>query len=697
MLWWSAVCLGTVLLPAAGSAQLILSPPRETLVETETLRERYEADTENERAALDYARALANQDGLATRRQASLVLRRALRVHPESVELRLALGDLYYRQGYLTLARRQYERVLESEADTGPAYARLGRLALRDWLKFQRSSSQILARSIWESAVEQDPANFEAWLGLGLLALVSQNPDDASSCARRAVHLAETGAADGGQATGLFSGSTAGATPERAYARPDPRGESLLMLGAASYYLGDLVTADSAFRVALPRLSPAARAHVEDITRLLPNEMGERIEAEKWSSGRHAEFVRRYWAALDPDLGTVANEARIEYLARGALAYFLYFDQRRQRWDERGHILARYGLPDGSRYNPVTLGSRPLTANTLVWTYDALGMVVYLEDRTLNEDYDLPVSLHYYTDPIPLEAAVDYLTESGEIALADRGVFRTRPPNTERLSGAAESAFFRRVRGFDPRSGAALGEARGRIEVYLAIEEPDLDPGFRAEAVVLDSAWREVARTTTPGAAWCGAESSPISQFNFELPPGEYQVGVSARDPGNRRQASWRFPVTIPAVQPGRLEISDIEVSCEFIPDTLGGPFDKTQFAVYPSPRRVVAPGRPLGVYFEIYGFLTDADGRSRHTAQYVVRWKGPDDRSVIEKIFRKRERIPRVEILRSEETPGRARFQFVTAQLEEPVPGPYELEIKIKDELSGQEVSRTVGFTISS
>ena len=686
------VALALVSVPA--HAQLILSPPRESEGETQTLRERYEADPDNERAALDYVRALAGQDDLQARRRASLVLRRALRVHPESIELRLSLGDLYYRQGYLTLARQQYERALESEADTGPAYARLGRLALRDWLKYQRSSSQILARSIWESAVERDGGNFEAWLGLALLALVDRNPDDAAVYAGRAVLLAESGL-DDEVTTGLFTGSTAGATPERAYARPDPRGEALLMLGAASYYQGDLARADSAFQRALPRLSPAARAHVEDIMRLLPIEMGERIETEKWSSGKHAEFVRRYWAALDPDLGTAANEARIEYIARGALAYFLYFDQRRQRWDERGHILARYGLPDGSRYNPVTLGSRPLTANTLVWTYDALGMVVYLEDRTLNEDYDLPISLHYYTDPIPLDAAVDRLASAGEISLADRGVFRSRPPNTERLAGAAGSAFFRRVRGFDPRAGAATGEARGRVEVYVSLEE-NLGPEFHAEAVVFDSAWREVARTATPGAAWCGVEGTPITQFNFELPPGEYRVGVSARDPGNRRQASWKFPVSVPAVLPGQLEISDIEVSCEFFPDTLGGPFDKTQFAVYPSPRRIVPSDRPLGVYFEIYGLLTGQDGRSRHTAQYVVRWKGPDDRSLLEKIFRKRERIPKVEILRSEETPGRSRFQFVTAELEDPVPGPYELEIKIKDEISGQEVSRKVDFTIA-
>jgi GWxTD domain-containing protein len=689
-----AAVVGTLVWPALAAAQLAEGPPRASGEEIETLAERYQRDPASEAAALAYARALASQDRLSARRRAAQVLKRAVRRHPESVELRLALGDLYYRQGYFTLARGQYRRVLELGDDVAPAYSRLGRLALRDWLKFQRSSSQILARTIWESAVAADPANLEARIGLGLLALVEMDAAGARRQARACVALAES---PGAARVRRFADGTPEATPERAFARPDPRGESLLLLAAASYYEGDLISADSAFCQALPRLSPAARAHVEDVTRLLPRELEERLEREHWDSGRKAEFVRRFWASLDPDLGTAANEARLEYLARGALAYFLYFDQRRQRWDERGHTLARYGLPDVSSYNPVLLGSRSLTSNTLVWIYNALGMTVLLEDRTLNEDYDLPISLHAHVDPEPLEEAVALLEAKGEVVVTDRGVFRSRPPHVGRLAGTARSALYRRVAGFDPRAGAAPGTASGRVEVYLGVEETDLGPGFEAEAVVVDSAWREVVRLRQPGVSWCGAEGTPITQFNFDLPAGEYTVGVSAHDPARRRQASWRFPVSVPAVLPGKLEISDIEVACDFLAEPMGGPFDKTRFAVLPSPQHWVSRDRPLGVYFEIYGLLAGEDGRSRHTAEYTVRWNGKDDRSIFAKIFSRRERAPRVQILHSDETPGRSRFQFVTADLESPEPGPYQLEVKITDELSGQVAKKTVDFVVGS
>lgn len=681
-------------LPGVAAAQLPQALPRESVTELEALAERYEMDPGSEAAALAYSRALANQDQVPARREASIVLRRALRLHPESVELRLALGDLYYRQGYLQLARNQYRRALQTGDDTAPAYARLGRLALRDWLKFQRSSSQILARTTFESAVAADPENVEAWIGLGLLALVEQDAAGAKGFGRRAVELAERPAPPP-DSRGLFPGGEPGATPERAFARPDPRGEALLLLASAAYNDGDLALADSAFQHGLPRLSPAARAHVEDVTRLLNRDLGERIEQEEWDSGRRAELSRRFWAAIDPDLGSAANEARLEYLARGALAYFLYFDQRRQRWDERGHILARYGLPDASVYNPVSMGTRPLTANTLVWTYNALGMTVYLEDRTLNEDYDVPISLHAEVDPVPLDDALARLVARGEVAVAERGIFRSRPPQTGKLPGTARPAFFRRVAGFDPRTGVSLGGSSARIEIYLGLEDTELGAGFEAEAVVLDSTWRETARVRLPGAAWCGAEGAPITQFNFDLPAGEYTVGVTARDPASRRQSSWRFPVSVPELLSGRLEISDIEVACDFVAETTGGPFDKTRFAVLPSPQQWVPRDRPLGVYFEIYGLIPGNDGRSRHTAEYVVRWNGEDKRSIFEKIFSRRERVPRVQIVRSDETPGRARFQFVTADLEAPEPGPYQLEVKIKDELSGQVAKKTVDFVV--
>src|SRR5262249_38358970 len=123
---------------APGRAEVMLSPPRATASELDSLSARYNAAPRDVEAALYYARALAAQNTISGRSRATRVLEAALGAHPGSAELHLALADLQYRKGYLTLARRELKAALASDSSAAPAYARLGRLAFRDWLKFQR-------------------------------------------------------------------------------------------------------------------------------------------------------------------------------------------------------------------------------------------------------------------------------------------------------------------------------------------------------------------------------------------------------------------------------------------------------------------------------------------------------------------------------------------------------------------------------
>src|SRR5262249_59917092 len=100
-------------------------------------------------------------------------------------------------------------------------------------------------------------------------------------------------------------------------------------------------------------------------------------------AARRTEYARRFWREHDPDLATPENEAQLEYWARVAQAYFLFYDPARRQWDERGEVYVRYGPPDSVIYNPVRpspYGFRGddnqvmFPINVLVWTYRSLGM-----------------------------------------------------------------------------------------------------------------------------------------------------------------------------------------------------------------------------------------------------------------------------------------------------------------------------------
>jgi GWxTD domain-containing protein len=688
------VALGPV---APVRAQVLLSTPRPTAAEVDSLRSRYRRSSRDVQAALYYARALAAQNTIEARSIASHVLEEALAAHPRSSELHLALADLQYRKGYLSLSRRELKAALAADSASAPAYARLGRLAFRDWLKFQRPEGLAVAKHYWDAASRTDPNDTEAWLGLGILALLDNDAPLAEKSARRCLEAAERTSASGHPAhPGLFGTGPSGATPERALAAPDPRGEGWLLLGAAAYLEGKLDLADSSFTSSLRLLSRGARARLLDIWAAASDADTEAWGLRRHDSGSEAEFLRRFWRSRDPDLITPVNELRLEFLMRGAVAYFLFFDQRKQTWDERGATLVRYGMPEEMVYNPIELGFGPATTNRLLWRYHSLGMDVILEDRYLNETYDLPITFTHPADPEPDAAVVSAAIRNGELTAAGRGFFHPAHLGLHPLPGQAEIAVFRRVRSFDPTGGVSRGREAGRAEVYLAVTGSFVGGSPAAEAVVLDSSWNEVARGQAIRPGFCGSDTVQLFQMNFDLPEGDYTVGVAARDPGRQAYSSWRLPVRVSRPAAGQLEMSDLELVCSYDPELRGGPFDKTAFTVLPDPLHAIERGSPLGVYFEIYGLTPDENGRSLVSVEYTVTSIRPDKRPFFVRWVDPRKAQPKVQVLREDEVPGRIRFQYVTADLSANEPGPYRLDVRVEDRRTGYIVKKAADFRIA-
>jgi GWxTD domain-containing protein len=663
-------------------AQAPLAAPRPRSEDVDALRRRTEAAPRDDVAWADYARALIARDTVEDRLIAQKALKKAVGLAPKNVDHRLALADLYVRQGYLTLARRQLQAALANDEGSGPAYVRLGRLALRDWIKFQRKGSLDAARRHWQDGARRSPAEPAPWLGLGVLALLEQ---DAAGALAAGAHVRTLG--------------------DRA--TPLQRGEAWLLEGAGAYGLGRPQHADSAFRAALPFLAGPIRDQLLDITPAA-SDADTTLLGGLAESGARARFIESFWRSRDPDLTTPYNEVRLECLSRGALAYFLFYDARRRGWDERGNYFVRYGPPDSTEYNPASLAGgvlpfAPATTNRLVWLYKRLGFHAIFEDQYLNGRYDVPWSQVEVVDFTPRPDSLDPRVESGEAALAGRGVFRTVLPGMERLTGHAEVAQFRRVEGFDPRTsvaGASLtgggGGAAARVEAYLAVEGGAEAGALGLEAVVFaDSTFREVARARSGEYAWCLSESLQVAQFNFDLPPGKYVVGLSVRDPGRPATGAWRVPVTVAPIRPGRIELSDLELACSREPGLRAGAFRKIDDTIVPNPTRRVARDQPFGVYFEIYNLVSDASGRSLVSFEYAVRSMRKDRRPFFIKAVNPRKNDPVIRVERSDEVPGRARFQYVTADVADQPPGPYRLEVVATDETTGLTATRSLDFEL--
>jgi GWxTD domain-containing protein len=589
---------------------------------------------------------------IETRRLAMELLERATAFAPGRFEYQLALGRVYYRMGFLRQARSRFEKVEKLDPQNADARVGIGQVWRRDYLKYLDRTSLAHAVENLSSAARMRPGDGEAWLLLVPMLYEQKQLSAAGAAAQRALEAA----------------------PERA--------EASLAVAYTSYRLGQVARAESMFVAALPRLPRLARERFEDIAPVASAE--DTAALRRLPPPARAEFLRRFWREHDPDLASRENEAQLEYWARVAQAYFLYFDSRRREWDERGEVYVRYGPPERADYNPIgsptaqrfnTGPAYPL--NTLVWSYPSLGMQVQLQDRLLSEYYLLPISLEEDMDPRPdpevMARRSDVLSSRG-----GRGVFPLLPPGARPRPVDGVLARFSGERG--PRLFGQV-ETRGGPEDSLW-----------AEWVVLDTAMVEVARATrVPGVSACDPVELRTADFAADLPPGGYQVGITMRDRAGRR-GLFRAPVDLRAA-PAMLTLSDAVVTCGRPDVSPPAPGAAPTVRIEADPTGQVFGSGPLTVYFEMYDLRPDESGLSRFEYECTVRSAEKDPRIWIQRLLQPRPRLPEISASRREEQPGNLRRQFVTIPVGELGAGRYRLDITVRDLNAGSQAVTRVLF----
>jgi GWxTD domain-containing protein len=633
--------LRTWFIPAAAALAILLAiPVPEAVAMSGNARQAQEL--------YDRATGLLQRNTIDTRRLALGDLEQATMLDPTNAEYQLTLARAYYQCGFLKSARRRFERVVKLTPSDAQGRYGLGQVWRRDWLKYLDRTS--LTRSVeqFSMAARLKPSSCDAWVMLVPLLMEQDDVKSAAAAAYRAV-MADTG-----------------------------RGDALLALAYTSYQLGQVARAESSFAMAIPRLPLNVRACFDDISPVATER--DTMILHHLPGPQQEEFVRRFWKDIDPDLATTVNEAQLEYWSRVAHAYFLFYSQKRREWDERGEVYVRYGPPKGIAYNPIgwsLYGWGGTPRNVLLWNYPDLGMTVVLEDRLLSEYYLLPITRDYDPDPRPDPSSVARL-DGALVTREGRGVFHKLPP------GVAPLPLDVAIARFPNRGGARL----------LAQMESPGGPAdsLRAEWVVLDSTWREVARGTralSPSA--CEATERRVADFAVDLPPGDYRVGLTVRD-GEGRRGVFSSDAHVLKVDPA-LALSDVVISCG-VPDLSPGPDGAPIVRIAPNPAARVLGNDALTAYFEISNLSPDKDGQGRFEYFYTVKSAEKDSRIWLKRMFAPREKPPPISASREEQNPGSIRRQFVTVPVQSLPPGRYELEIRVHDLIADDEVRSTAEFT---
>ena len=582
------------------------------------------------------------------RRMAIADLERATELAPGRADIQITLARAYYQAGFLKQARKRFERTVALAPENSQARFGLGQAWRRDWLKYLERRSLDLAVGHYAAAGQLDSSNVDAWLMLSALEIERSDLPDAREAAEHALRA------------------------DRA------RAEAMLAAASTRWRQGDVAGTDSLFRAALARLRRSVRDRFEDIAPLATEH--DTLVYNHLSAAKRADYSRRFWREHDPDLATPENEAQLEYWARVAQAYFLYYDPQRRQWDERGEVYVRYGPPDSAAYNPIgtaLYASSPgdeqvrFPINALVWIYKSLGMTVLLHDRMLSERYELPVSMDADMDPKP---DADSLEHAGVIATNGlRGVFPLLPPGVKPLRVESQLATF---------EGAG-----GGARVFAGVSSPGGPAdSLTADFVVLDSAMTEVGRvrrTLSPSA--CEAATLRVAEFEDQLPPGDYRVGMSVR--GNGRRGVTRDELHVPAAD-STLSMSDVVVTCG-VPVAPEG-----TVRLDANPSGSVRGGEPLVAYFEVYHLARGQDGQGRFEYETSVRSAKKDPRIWLQRWLQPRRDGQELGVTRQDAVLGTVRRQFVSMSVRSLPPGRYRLDVTVRDVLTGTEEKRFAEFT---
>ena len=603
---------------------------------------------EAEAAALvENAVARLRAGTVEARRAALGDIERAVQLAPARPDYQLLLARVYMAMGFTRQARDRFAKVTALAPDDAEARYGLARMWRRDYLKYLDTTSLVRAVDHLGWATRLDSSNVAGWVMLASLR------------------------------TELGDRAGARAAAEGALLRAPRAPEALAALGAARWRLGDVEGADSAFRAALPRLPVKVRERFDDIAPLATE--ADTALYNHLPPEERFEYARRFWTEHDPDLATSENEARLEYWARVTQAWSLWFDTKRDEWDERGEVYVRFGPPERQVYNPVgTMLSAPVAStsqfmfpmNVLQWQYPSIGMTVNLLDRVLSEYYLLQRYSDRAPDPVPDPDSLarrDLVETHGR-----RGLFPALPPGAKHLAFAGQVSRF-------------AGERRPRLVATLEVAATPGD-SLVADYVVMDSTERVVSRgsrSLSPSA--CAADSFRVADFASDLPPGDYRVGLSVR--GARGRGALRLPVTLPAPD-SALALSDLVVTCG-TPAPLEA---SVRLAANPAGR--IAGDDPLTAYFEIYRLATAPDGQARFEIGWTVRTDERDTRVWLQRALQPRPARPSIEASRRESNVGPLRRQFVSVPVQSLPPGRYRLEVTVRDLLNGAETSGLVRFT---
>lgn len=488
----------------------------------------------------------------------------------------------------------------------------------------------------------------------------------------------------------------------------------------------------------------------EDVAYIITDE--ERKAFKKLQTDEEREqFIEAFWRRRDPDPDTDVNEFREEYYERIAYAN-QHFASGIPGWKtDRGRIYIMWGKPDeieshpsGGQYERPSYegGGSTSTYPFEIWFYRYLpgvgsGIEIEFVDPTGSGEYHIARSPNEKDALLMVPGAGLTLAEQlGLSNKADRiaglntygqanGLFGQREQDNPFTKLETQANLFRppQINGvqidntvwntpiiedspidFDVRVDY-FRMSEDKVVTAITVQTPNKDLSFKDVGGVQTAQLNIYGKITSVAGRRVGVFEDPVTttasaeelatakdrrsvyQKALPLPPGNYKVDVIVRDINSGAQQVKHLGFEVPKYDAKRLSTSTLVLAARLqnlAGQTAVGQFVIGQYKVIPNVAKTYKRGEPVGLYMQIYNAGIDQTTlRPSVDAEYVLLKGGKELGKQPEDWRGSGDTGEKLTLARFIDTRGLA-------------PGEYELQIRIKDRVSGQSLAPTEKFTIT-
>ena len=458
------------------------------------------------------------------------------------------------------------------------------------------------------------------------------------------------------------------------------------------------------------------------------------------------QYIQTIWRSRDPDLDTEENEFKEEFYQRVAYANEHFSSGKPGRMTDRGRIYIKFGKPDSVESHPAggayereswEGGGSTTTYPFERWFYRHIpnvrnGVELEFVDPTGSGEYRLA------KNPDEKDALIHV---GGGPTLAELAGIEDRGQRLMNLGGYGLANYRRRqdspfealdlASGLDrdlpnPRNGIGtltntptiddstlnfesqinfFRLSDNRVVAHLTLQTDNSQLSF-ADSGGLQTArmnifgWittvteRRVGKfeesvSTTATAEELSSTRMRKSAYGraFILQPGRYRVDIILRDVESGAMGVRRVGFEVPKFPEDRLSASDILLAAKLEKMEAGAPI--TQFVigttkVIPNLSRTFRRNDPVGIYLQVYNAAIDQTTlRPAADAEYVLLKDGKELSKQLEDWHQIDDAGQRLTLTRLIDSHSL-------------VPGEYEIQVRIRDHVSGETITRSANFTIA-